>query len=124
MSWLFIDTHQSGQYRVGWLGKEVNVKTYTGRASGLLLKLPSLAKVKCEAKGVCVVAGPGSFSSVRTGVLYANLLSRLLKVPLVGISVDDSSDLKATSYKLQASDSVSYVSPIYDAEPNITLPRS
>jgi tRNA A37 threonylcarbamoyladenosine modification protein TsaB len=124
MSWLFIDTHAPGQLRVGWLGEEVSIKTYPGRASGLLLKLPSIRKLKREANGICVVAGPGSFSSVRTGVLYANLLSRLLRVPLVGISVDESKDLDALRITHYALRSTEYVAPVYDAEPNITIPKS
>jgi len=73
--------------------------------------------------GICVVAGPGSFSSVRSGVLDANLLARLWRVPLVGVTVEDAQDLPALARRLAAEHSrgAAYVAPIYDAEPNITV---
>ncbi len=80
--------------------------------------------MSCE--GVCVVAGPGSFSAIRTGVLYANLLARLLKRPLIALSVAESATLEdiQASLKQRYSNPVEYVAPVYDAEPNITIPRT
>lgn len=99
-----------------------------GRSNVLL---PKLAKNKNNfdfLEGVCVVSGPGSFSAVRTGVLYANLLSRLKKVPLVGVTVEEAADLPSLARKLEASSwkskAVDYVAPVYEAEPNITLPKN
>jgi tRNA A37 threonylcarbamoyladenosine modification protein TsaB len=98
-----------------------------GSAGQLLNVLAKDRKRLFSAEGVCVVAGPGSFSSVRTGVLYANLLSRLLRIPLVGVTVEEASDLDALSRRLldtrYSKLETRYVAPIYDAEPNITVPR-
>lgn len=74
-----------------------------------------------------MVAGPGSFSAIRTGVLYANLLARLLGKPLVGVRIDqDQTKTLAGICQVLKEKRVpeeAYVAPIYDAEPNITLPR-
>ena len=131
MAWLFLDTHIPGQFRVGCIGSgsRDRVRSYQERASGALRAIASLLKRR-KPDGVCIVAGPGSFSSVRTGVLYANLLARGWNVPLVGVSVTEAGDLAALSARLSASRSTlhaprstPYVAPIYDAEPNITIPR-
>jgi tRNA A37 threonylcarbamoyladenosine modification protein TsaB len=79
-----------------------------------------------KTKGVCVVSGPGTFSLIRSGVLVANLLARLLNKPLVGIESSKASNLELLASTL---DSMrlppnAYVAPVYDREPNITLPKT
>lgn len=128
MAWLFLDSHERGNSRLGWLDEgRPRIKTITGSAGRLLNELAKQRKQLDAVDGVCVVSGPGSFSSVRTGVLYANLLSRLLRIPLVGVTVDEAGDLDALSRRLFATRSTKfetrYIAPIYDAEPNITVPR-
>ena len=75
-----------------------------------------------RAHGVCVVAGPGSFSAIRGGVLIANLLARLHDKKLYGLSKDEASDLSAVRERLTDGQILPapYVAPVYDAEPNIT----
>lgn len=126
--WIFLDTARAGTFRVGVLGKVVNVKEHTGRSNKIL---PALEKrISPErlrgAAGVCVVSGPGSFSAVRTGTLVANLLARGLKLPLYGVEVAEAEDLERLSERLVAGEipSSGYVAPVYDAEPNITMPRT
>lgn len=124
--WLFIDTHAPGKSRFAWLeeGKPVRPVELDGRAS---VVLPRIAKTwKKKIGGVCAVAGPGSFSSVRAGVLQANLISRLLKIPLVGVDVHEADDLPVLAARLYAGHipSSGYVAPVYDQEPNITLPKT
>lgn len=126
MSWLFIDTTVAGTCRVGVLienGKGIHtVAARSGSLLPLLAAKIGLSALK-KTDGVCVVAGPGSFSSVRGGVLVANLLSRFLKKPLVGIPVSESKDLAALFEQLRKRDILSqpFVAPVYDAEPNITV---
>ncbi|MBU2613186.1 hypothetical protein KJ925_01875 [Patescibacteria group bacterium] len=128
MRWLFIDTSVSGSVRLGFLGgTRPSVRTVRGR-SGVLL--PSLAsRFGREALeglcGVCVVAGPGSFSSIRGGVVAANVLARNLNLPLVGVDVSEAADLSQLSGRLlsDAITPVATVLPRYDAEPNITMPK-
>lgn len=121
MAWLFIDTTRADQFRVGYLVPKISLKTIQGRAHGLLPAIMRLPKTKID--GVCVVQGPGSFSAVRTGTLIANLLARLWKKPLVGVSVEEASDLSVLSERLSKKGvkSSAYVAPVYDAEPNITV---
>lgn len=123
-SWLFLDTHERGRIRFGWMASDgANVRTMNARAGDVLISLARDHSRLRRAAGVCVVAGPGSFSAVRTGVLYANLISRLLRVPLVGVRCEEAQDLLSLARKLASGSSASsaYVSPIYDAEPNITF---
>ncbi|MSR85055.1 hypothetical protein EXS71_01270 [Candidatus Uhrbacteria bacterium] len=127
MAWLFVDTHAPFQSRVGWLatGKKREIKTLTGRRGRILFHLaPRWRTYRKNLEGICVVSGPGSFSAIRGGVLTANLLARFMRVPLVGISVDQAQDLFALETELlnQRLPVTQYVAPQYDAEPNITLP--
>lgn len=132
MAWLFLDTHKPGEARFAVLedGKLPQVTEIQGRTVGLLPKLAKSMGSKGLNKidGICVVAGPGSFSSVRAGVLDANMMARLLDVPLVGVTVDEARDLPILAHQLVAGNgaqkAVAYVAPIYDKEPNITIPKS
>ncbi|QQR61251.1 hypothetical protein IPH19_02195 [Candidatus Uhrbacteria bacterium] len=131
MAWLFLDTHAPGEARFAILedGKLPQITSIQGRTVGLLPKLAKTMGNKGLKKieGVCVVAGPGSFSSVRAGVLDANMIARLLDIPLIGITVDEAHDLPVLSHQLTAGiwkqKASSYVAPIYDKEPNITIPK-
>ncbi len=123
-TWLFLDTHERGSVRFGWITSEkVDVRMIHARAGDLLVILASDRERLQRMTGVCAVAGPGSFSAVRTGVLYANLFSRLLHVPLVGVSSEQGQDLSLLQRALVDGllEPSTYVSPIYDAEPNITV---
>ncbi|MDP3793345.1 MAG: hypothetical protein Q8R07_01185 [Candidatus Uhrbacteria bacterium] len=128
MAWFFLDTHRPHFSRVGWLldSGSSRVKTIRGRSQKLwTVVVKDWAKRVKTLSGICVVAGPGSFSAVRIGVLYANLLARFLKKPLVGVSVEEAKSLSRLGRDLRRHihPTVSYVAPVYDAEPNITLPR-
>ena len=130
MSWLFLDTHTSGQYRLGMCHRDgkTDIRLYKGRTRSALTRIHRLwEKEGKEWSGIAVVSGPGSFSSIRTGVLYANILATCLHLPLQGLSVEESTE-DETIIRILKSDrmekEVSYVAPVYDAEPNITLPRT
>lgn len=127
MPWLFIDTTRPDGYRSGLLSpKLLDIRHTSGRARSLLaglakrLSRPELSRLD----GICVVHGPGSFSAVRSGVIVANLLSRLLQKPLVGVNVEEASNLESLNEKLHQKKhrTSAYVMPTYDAEPNITVP--
>lgn len=129
MAWLFVDTHAQGVFRLGWLeqGAKPRVRTYKGRSHQYLARIVKLveARGRAHVSGICVVAGPGAFSSVRTGVLQANLFARVWRVPLVGISVAEADALEGLSAKLATRQYVfvQTVTPVYESEPNITQPR-
>ncbi|GMU25319.1 hypothetical protein KJZ71_04065 [Patescibacteria group bacterium] len=121
--WLFVDTSERDFARVALLGPRIVIRTATGRGRVLhALSAVLPARRLSAVSGVCVVAGPGPFSAVRSGVLVGNLLARVLGVPLMRILKDDASDLRRVQARLREGylRPVAYVSPIYDAEPNIT----
>jgi tRNA A37 threonylcarbamoyladenosine modification protein TsaB len=129
MKWLFIDTAKSGEYRVGFLAGDKNrIITGTGRSNRYLAVLAKTVRDPDweGVDGICVVQGPGSFTAVRTGVLIANLLARLRRKPLIGVSVEDAQDLDALAKRIGYGlfPLSGYVPPAYDAEPNITLPKT
>ncbi len=129
MAWLFIDSAEPQKFRLGLLdGDSVKIWEHAGRSHEILGQLAKHVpyKILKNTSGICVVSGPGSFTAIRTGVLIANLLARLFKKLLVGVSVQEAQDLKILSARLAAgkiSPSV-YVKPEYDTEPNITLPKT
>ncbi len=127
--WLLIDTHVPGRSCLGWLSLDVrgSFRAYKGRPVVVLRRVFLHERSRLLAcQGLCVVAGPGSFSAIRIGVLYANMLARLLGCSLVGISVEEAQDRKKLAQRLlaKALSPVPYVAPIYDREPNITSPRA
>lgn len=71
-------------------------------------------------KKIVVHRGPGSFTSVRLGIVLANTFSFSLKIPLAGIyNLDLKSNedyLKLSKLKFKRD----FVKPYYDREPEIT----
>lgn len=129
MAWLCLDTHISGRVRLGLLGPAgwLRFEETEGRAPCVLTLLAELhTDVTHSIEGVCVVEGPGSFSAIRIGVLYANLYARLRHLPLVAVGPTCFEDPEALARALSTGGypTTSYVAPIYDQEPNITLPRA
>lgn len=121
--WLFLDSSERGFARVALLGLRIAVRTVRGKgrivhALAALIPRDRLSLVQ----GVCVVAGPGPFSAVRSGVLAGNVLARMLHVPLYRVLRDEAADLSQIRDGLRQGrlKRVSYVAPLYDAEPNIT----
>ncbi|HWQ99803.1 MAG TPA: hypothetical protein VN397_03080 [Candidatus Methylomirabilis sp.] len=126
MSWIFIDTHERGVMRLAMLPmrgriRSLRRKVAPGASIATLATFVAPKNVE-RASGICVVAGPGSFSAVRSGVLAANLLARVYGKPLYGFSCHETADLRVVRDRLAAGSVavVPYVAPVYDAEPNIT----
>ncbi len=126
MSWLFIDTSDRGRMRLALLPahgriKSASRKTPPGASVAALAGFIASSEV-ASLDGVGVVAGPGSFSAIRSGVLAANLLSRVFNLPLFGFSKDEATSLSAVRDRLASGSAKPspYVAPVYDAEPNIT----
>jgi hypothetical protein len=128
MPLFYIDTHARGLVDLGFLDEQKNtIKSFNikpGSLVGTIAHKFSKDKI-ASAEGIVVVQGPGSFSAIRAGVLVANLLSRIYAKPLYGITVEESGNLAnilglITSGKLKK---LKYADPIYDREPNITLPK-
>lgn len=87
----------------------------------LLNKFLKSRKVKLEKlEKIIVNTGPGSFTSVRIGVVIANTLSFALKIPVIGISNKEIANkqdiLELSDLKLEEE----FVKPYYYKEANIT----
>lgn len=130
MAYLYIDTRQTGESVVRWLDDDA-YETWVseGRAQQILKGIKGhLARIKSEMEGVVVVSGPGRFSSIRVGILYANLIARWYKRPLFEARAEDvetNDDLRLFVGSIRAGvrQPSAYVAPVYDREPNITTPR-
>lgn len=127
MAWLLINTSDRSRFSAAILSETgvIEERNAEGARVSVFSLLRSLVEPSAlpALKGIAVVYGPGSFSAIRSGVLVANLLSRLYHIPLYGFSKDEAVNPSEIRRKL-ADDSVApseYVSPVYDAEPNITI---
>lgn len=130
MGWLHIDTRTNGHSSVSWIeGEVLETLQVEGKAARVLPVLSRLLEGRREQlEGVLVAAGPGTFSSIRTGVLYANLIARVVGIPLLSLNEHDASvpgrlPEIIREYRVGKRLAVGYVAPMYDREPNITVPR-
>lgn len=128
MPWLFIDTHDMHQLRLA-TGDAMSYREWSSTRRGGLLSLiaQKIGLRGCRSlDGICVVRGPGGFSCTRSGVVIANLLSRIFQIPLVGVMADEATDLASLFRRVQSGDvmTVAFVEPIYAMEPNITMPKT
>ncbi len=86
--------------------------------------LASKKKTASQLMGVVVVAGPGQFSHLRTGISIANAFGWALGIPVIGINLDQFSsdeELVAKSLAmLKKKKKFSPIMPVYGKEPNIT----
>ncbi len=130
MGYLVLDTRTTDEARAWWVkeaGEEV--WQYAGRAQGLLSVIArERSRLVEDLQGVAIVAGPGRFSALRVGILYAHLIARWYKKPLYGLEptmVETESARQQIYHDIQAGilPETGYVAPLYDREPNITTPR-
>lgn len=126
MNYLFIEAIDPKSFRVGILGlKKQTIRVVEKRSHAILAEVIKItAKKKID--GVCVVSGPGSFTTVRTGVLIANVYARFMHIPLYSVDATRAMDLLETYAAIRAGTIVlsSFVAPRYSSEPNITLKTS
>jgi tRNA A37 threonylcarbamoyladenosine modification protein TsaB len=129
MGWLGIDTRVNGHSVISWVeGEQIESIQVEGKAARALLVAARLLEDRLAClEGVLVASGPGTFSSIRTGVLYANLIARLKGIPLLEVSEAETAlsfyPKVIHEYAQGTRQGQGYVAPIYDREPNITTPR-
>lgn len=79
-------------------------------------------------KGIVVNSGPGTFSSLRSGIVVANTLSFGLGIPVVGIPMPDERPVVQTAalgiIEVAKAKVEDIVSPEYGSEPNISQPKT
>lgn len=78
-------------------------------------------------KGIIIVSGPGSFTSLRIGIATANTLGWVLNIPVAGVKLNEFNNLmtlmKVAAEKLRRVKVGQIVEPFYGQEPNITLKK-
>jgi hypothetical protein len=128
---LYINTAQRDFLQFALISKTdvFLLKKNVGRkqSENMLLQLNNLLeknKFKLEdLKKIVVNRGPGSFTSVRMGVVLANTMSYALKIPVWGIRGDEY-ELEKREDFLQLNQikfkKGGFTIPYYDRDPNIT----
>ncbi len=130
MGYLFIDTRLTGASSVWWIDEQETIPWLVdARAQEVLSCIYGhIGQIRSGLKGIAIVSGPGRFSSIRVGILYANLLARWYHVPLFEATPDDAASEEGRRTLVHQILSgirtpQTYVAPIYDREPNITTPH-
>ncbi|MBI4653154.1 tRNA (adenosine(37)-N6)-threonylcarbamoyltransferase complex dimerization subunit type 1 TsaB [Candidatus Kuenenbacteria bacterium] len=81
-----------------------------------------------DLNGLAIITGPGPFTALRVGITIANTMAFALKIPIVGIRLDEfknTKELIKLSYKkfrktIRHPAEKKIVIPFYGKEPNIT----
>lgn len=134
---LLINTAISEEVFIGLVENGVSIdsikltgeKRQADRLLSLLDRVLKKNKLKLtNLMGIAVVKGPGSFTSLRIGVVVANTLAWSLKVPIIGVTASDfdsASKLVKIEGKLKSArgKTPKIIDPKYGAEPNITLKK-
>lgn len=124
-SWLYIDTRTRASAEFGWISPAGDIKLWKvkpgapGLMSSLAEKIKPVDLKNCL--GICLVRGPGSFSSVRMGALVANLLSGVDSLPLYALVAEADFQPSRVPVLMANLKPVAYAGPLYDQEPNITI---
>ncbi|HNV97479.1 MAG TPA: tRNA (adenosine(37)-N6)-threonylcarbamoyltransferase complex dimerization subunit type 1 TsaB [bacterium] len=125
---LYIDTTQREFIKLALIKERdiflLDKKVDSKQSENLLELLDKFLKSKRlklkNLKRVIVNTGPGSFTSVRLGVVLANTLSYALKIPVIGFSekeiITQEDMLKLSDFKAEHE----FVKPFYYKEANIT----
>lgn len=123
---IFLDF--SGEKPVlGVLGGKKDFFLEAKERDGICL-LPRLLELVGRApEAILAVRGPGRFSAVRGGVVAANMLAHLFKIPVYGIIKKENesrADIVRRGLAMAGKGNGSKsILPYYDAEPNITMPK-
>ncbi len=129
--YLLIDTSDSKKIFILLIEDNVKVKKEISAVYAQEEKLlPSLMEVfkeyeikKGDLKGIIVVKGPGSFSSLRVGLAVANALAWSWEIPIQGWLKSEFKNyeelMEKSVIKFKQFNKFSLVLPYYGREPNI-----
>lgn len=129
MAYLLLDARFRGEAGAWWVyqgGEEVWVERQ--ETQDILRMVQAHREVLRESlKGVGVMAGPGRFSAVRVGIVYAHVIARWYRVPLYRLQTEDvvtpeSRARVAQEIREGARTAEVWIDPVYDRAPNITSP--
>ena len=131
---LFINTADEKKVFLGLIKKDkfIAQKVFFARyrqAEKLLVELHRfLQAANCKLKNLkalAVIAGPGPFTALRIGITTANTLGWSLKLPVVGIKLNEFENtdelIKVINQKLKKVRVGQTVEPFYGREPRITI---
>lgn len=126
---LVINTAQNDNLSLAVLrGKEivksVSINAKHKQSDKLLLEIDKLLKKDVKKLShIVVVSGPGSFTSLRIGVVVGNTLAWALSLPLAEISLDEFNGdnfVDIVNSKIKKAKKGFIAEPVYDRGPNIT----
>lgn len=129
--YLLIDTSDSKKIFILLADDNLKVKkeisAVYAQEEKLLISLMEIFKKyeikKGDLKGVIVINGPGSFSSLRVGLAVANALAWSWKIPIQGWSKNEFKSyeelIEKSVIKFKQLNNFSLVLPYYGREPNI-----
>lgn len=133
---LFLDTTDRKRITVGLVDegrmkKKIEERGEFQQSEKLLPLINKLLRknkiMLADLSGIIVVSGPGGFTSVRIGVIAANTLGFVLRIPVAGVPKPASSTIgkliKEGLKKLKGVNVGEIALPFYGAEPNITKPK-
>ncbi|MDQ5919351.1 MAG: TsaD protein [Patescibacteria group bacterium] len=129
MAYLVLDARFRGEAGAWWVG-ESEEETWVQQqdTQDILRAVQARREVLREGlKGVGVMAGPGRFSAVRVGIVYAHVIARWYRVPLYRLQTEDvvtpeSRARVAQEIREGARTAEVWIDPVYDRAPNITSP--
>lgn len=118
--YLCIASTQRGEHHLFLFGVDF-VKEYSDSCFTLLEAIDNFFKKeeiqKESIKGIAVVVGVGTFSSVRIATTLANAWHFANSTPVKAISVEDVSELQLIAKEMNQDSA--YILPTYSGEPNI-----
>lgn len=104
--------------------KKRTVKSERKHSEKLLKSIDMLRRGLSGIKGIAVVKGPGSFTSLRIGITTANALAYGLGIPVVGIAKEQVIAEVAKLFRPRhASRRFAIVVPEYGREPDIIMKK-
>lgn len=129
MAYLVLDTRFRGEAGAWWVDETGEETWAEHQETQDILRAVQAHRdqLRAEMRGVGVVAGPGRFSAVRVGILYAHVIARWHRVPLYRVETEEvaTSDGRARFVRCVREGSrspESWIDPLYDRAPNITSP--
>ena len=114
-----------GLFSHGKIEKETRVESRPEEILGHITAFLTKAYLRPEdLKGLIVVTGPGSFTSLRAGVAIINTFAFVEDLPVIGVENPDDLPLEELLSKTDLSNTKPFTLPEYGREPNITQAKN